>query len=53
MEEDELCKCVCASESLACALVDISSLQILPFGPAGMNLTVELLGLTPSDVPLP
>lgn len=45
--------CVHLSLSLACALVDVSSLQILPFGPEGMNLTVELLGLTPSDVPLP
>lgn len=39
--------------SLAGALVGISRFQILPFDPAGMNLTAKLLGLKPSDFPLP
>lgn len=46
-----MCKYVCASEpEPGLCSGDISSLQILPVGPAGMTLTIELLGRMPSDV---
>lgn len=52
VEEVKLCK-LYVHLSLACAMVGISSLQIPPFDPTSMNLTIELPGLIPSDFPLP